>query len=77
MSRKSSHFSNEPQKVTWAIERIEDGRYKAQAENFDVFAFGDSEQEAMINAKEKMDTVIRNGEVPQPSPGGNGWDQKS
>lgn len=55
MSRRSHIFAEGTQKFTWRVERIADGRFKAESESHPgIHAFGDSEQQAMTAAKDKI-----------------------
>ena len=64
MSHRSQAFATGVPKFTWRLERIQqqtaavDGRYKCTCENHPaVFAFGDTEQEAMLNAQAAIESA--------------------
>lgn len=55
MTTKSDIYGGESQQFTFRVEEVEDGRFKATCITHpDIFAFGDSERHAMINADHKM-----------------------
>lgn len=55
MSRRSQAFAEGVQKFSWRVERVTDGRYKAESESHPgIVAFGDTEQQAMTAAKDKI-----------------------
>ena len=73
---RSTQFAQGTQKFSWRIEEIRErdaaaeGRYKATAKTLpDVFAFGNTEQEALRAAQRKLDERIETASVPTKGPG--------
>lgn len=64
MSRRSQAFATGVPAFTWRLERLEqqtaqaDGRFKCTCENHPaVFAFGNTEQEALLNAQAAIEVA--------------------
>lgn len=67
---KSQAFAQGQPKFSWRIERIEanelvnEGRFKATCKNQpEIFAFGDSEQRALLAAQRALDAAVEQGKI--------------
>lgn len=66
MSRTSQAMADGQPKFTWMVEEIEsnEGRYKCTCENYpQVFAFGDTEQQAIRLANSVMEQKVDRAEI--------------
>lgn len=76
MSRRSQAFAEGQPAFTWRLERIAggppsaDGRYKCTCENHpSIFAFGNTEQEAMQAARERITEAAETANLAATGPG--------
>lgn len=68
MSRKSAAFGEGISKFTWTVTKVEhpnqEGAYKAQCDNFpQIYAFGDSESQAIRLANSAMEIAVDRAEI--------------
>lgn len=72
MSRKSQAFADGQVAFSWKLEAVEaeGARFKATCKNKpDVFAFGDTEQQALKAAEKKLTVAIESGDMGMKGPG--------
>lgn len=68
MSRKSSAMADGQSKFTWKVEEVEhpnqEGRFRAICENYpEIYAFGETEQQAIRLANTKMEQSVDKAEI--------------
>lgn len=66
MSRSSQSFAQGQPKFSWEINKVdaEEGKFRAVCLNHpQIVGFGKSEQEAMLNAREAMETAVDRAEI--------------
>lgn len=68
MSRKSQAYADGTSKFTWTVTEVEhpnqEGRYKCSCDNFpEIYAFGETESQAIRLANSAMETAVDKAEV--------------